>query len=158
MMSFFNESFCLAICFLIFLYFAYRPIKASIVKALNDRIELIKAQLLEAQSLKNDAELLLNKAEQQLNQLPSIREKMMLEAKASADFLFDKQNQEIEALLEYKKSETINALNNQKLQAYDQLRTELITDVRKLVTAYFKASNNVSLSDIEIAKNLHGKD
>ena len=78
-MSFFNESFCLAICFLIFLYFAYRPIKASIVKALNARIELIKAQLLEAQSLKNDAELLLNKTEQQLNQLPSIREKMMLE-------------------------------------------------------------------------------
>ena len=62
-MHFFDESFVVAVCFVIFVYLAYRPIKKAIIASLDARIEEIKQKLAQAEKLKADAKSLLDKVE-----------------------------------------------------------------------------------------------
>ena len=52
MVHFFDESLVIAICFIIFIYLAYRPIKKAIVASLDARIDEIKTKLTETEALK----------------------------------------------------------------------------------------------------------
>ena len=43
MIHFFDESFVIAVCFIIFIYLAYRPVKKAIIASLDARINEIIA-------------------------------------------------------------------------------------------------------------------
>ncbi len=153
-MNFFDERFWLAISLIAFIYLAYRPAKKAIIKLLDDKVAAIKSQVLEAEGLKRDAKILLEKVEQDLGHLETQREEILQTARANADKLMKERENEIEAFLEHKKGEILNTISNQKLKAGEQVQLEFVMKVTQLVTEYFKVTKNSSLSDKELAQNL----
>jgi F-type H+-transporting ATPase subunit b len=154
MIQLFDERFWLAICFLIFVYLVYRPIKNIILKSLDDKIIAIKNQVLEAQKLNEDMTLLFEDAVKQIQQLDGLREEMLKNGKEAANNLIEQQNVEIDKFLESKKLETIDLMNRQKLEASQMLQSEFCDKMVELVATYMQSTKNNSMSDSEIAKNL----
>lgn len=153
-MQLFDEKFWLAICFLIFVYLVYRPIKNIILKSLDDKIMVIKDQVLEAQKLNEDMTLLFEDATAQIQQIEVLREKMIKDSKETANNIIKQQNEEIDKFLESKKLETIDLMNRQKLEASQMLQSEFCDKMVELVTIYMRSTKNDSISDSEIAKRL----
>ncbi|MDD9335686.1 ATP F0F1 synthase subunit B [Candidatus Tisiphia endosymbiont of Metellina segmentata] len=153
-MQLFDEKFWLAVCFLIFVYLVYRPIKNIILKSLDDKIMAIKDQVLEAQKLNEDMTLLFEDATAQIQQIEVLREKMIKDGKETANNIIKQQNEEIDKFLESKKLETIDLMNRQKLEASQMLQSEFCDKMVELVTIYMRSTKNDSISDSEIAKRL----
>ncbi|WP_375319201.1 ATP F0F1 synthase subunit B [Candidatus Tisiphia endosymbiont of Oplodontha viridula] len=155
-MQLFDEKFWLAICFLIFVYLVYRPIKNIILKSLDDKIIAIKNQVVEAQKLNEDMALLFEDAVKQIQQIEVLREEMLKDGRETANNLIEQQNAEIDKFLESKKLETIDLMNRQKLEASQILQSEFCDKMVELVAIYMKSTKNNGMSDSEIAKNLMG--
>jgi F-type H+-transporting ATPase subunit b len=153
-MNFLDERFWLAISFIIFIYLAYRPVKKAIITLLDDKVAAIKSKVLEAEGLKQDAKLLLEKVEQDIAHLGTLREEILQVAMLNANKLIKERGNEMEAFLERKKAEMLGIINNQKLQTCEQIQSEFVVTVTKLVTEYFKLAENSSLTDRELAKHL----
>ncbi|MFU7501431.1 MULTISPECIES: ATP F0F1 synthase subunit B [unclassified Candidatus Tisiphia] len=153
-MQLFDEKFWLAICFLIFVYLVYRPIKNIILKSLDDKITAIKDQVLEAQKLNEDMTLLFENAAVQIQQIEVLREKMIKDGKETANNIIKQQNEEFDKFLESKKLETIDLMNRQKLEASQMLQSEFCDKMLELVAIYMQSTKNDSISDSEIAKRL----
>ncbi|WP_375330673.1 ATP F0F1 synthase subunit B [Candidatus Tisiphia endosymbiont of Oplodontha viridula] len=153
-MQLFDEKFWLAICFLIFVYLVYRPIKNIILKSLDDKITAIKDQVLEAQKLNKDMTLLFENAAVQIQQIEVLREKMIKDGKETANNIIKQQNEEFDKFLESKKLETIDLMNRQKLEASQMLQSEFCDKMLELVAIYMQSTKNDSISDSEIAKRL----
>ncbi|WP_342279119.1 ATP F0F1 synthase subunit B [Candidatus Tisiphia endosymbiont of Myopa tessellatipennis] len=153
-MQLFDEKFWLAICFLIFVYLVYRPIKNIILKLLDDKITAIKDQVLEAQKLNKDMTLLFENAAVQIQQIEVLREKMIKDGKETTNNIIKQQNEEFDKFLESKKLETIDLMNRQKLEASQMLQSEFCDKMLELVAIYMQSTKNDSISDSEIAKRL----
>ena len=67
MYTFLDENFIVAICFVIFLYLSYKPLRRAIISSLDTRIIEIKSKLEETEKLKEDARLLLENIEQEMS-------------------------------------------------------------------------------------------
>jgi F-type H+-transporting ATPase subunit b len=83
MTTFFTESFVVAICFLIFIYFAYKPIKKAIIASLDARIKEIKHQVTESKKLKDDAKNLLSEVEEKINSFEERKKSILASARTS---------------------------------------------------------------------------
>ncbi len=150
MMHFFDESFVVAVCFVIFVYLAYRPIKKAIIASLDARIEEIKQKLAQAEKLKADAKSLLDKVEKELGDF-EVRKKDILEsAQNSIERLVETRNKELSLLLARKKDSAIKAIDNEREKASDILRSEFTETVLKLVKTYLTQTKNNDVSDQEI--------
>ena len=150
MMHFFNESFVVAVCFVIFVYLAYRPVKKAIIASLDARIEEIKQKLAQAEKLKADAKSLLDKVEKELGDF-EVRKKDILEsAQNSIERLVETRNKELSLLLARKKDSAIKAIDNEREKASDILRSEFTETVLKLVKTYLTQTKNNDVSDQEI--------
>ncbi|MEA0970932.1 ATP synthase subunit b precursor [Candidatus Megaera venefica] len=150
MMHFFDESFVVAVCFVIFIYLAYRPVKKAIIASLDARIEEIKQKLAQAEKLKADAKSLLDKVEKELGDF-EVRKKDILEsAQNSIERLVETRNKELSLLLARKKDSAIKAIDNEREKASDILRFEFTETVLKLVKTYLTQTKNNDVSDQEI--------
>jgi F-type H+-transporting ATPase subunit b len=150
MMHFFDESFVVAVCFVIFIYLAYRPVKKAIIASLDARIEEIKQKLAQAEKLKADAKSLLDKVEKELGDF-EVRKKDILEsAQNSIERLVETRNKELSLLLARKKDSAIKAIDNEREKASDILRSEFTETVLKLVKTYLTQTKNNDVSDQEI--------
>ena len=150
MMHFFDESFVVAVCFVIFIYLAYRPVKKAIIASLDARIEEIKQKLAQAEKLKADAKSLLDKVEKELGDF-EVRKKDILEsAQNSIERLVETRNKELSLLLARKKDSAIKAIDNEREKASDILKSEFTETVLKLVKTYLTQTKNNDVSDQEI--------
>lgn len=154
MVHFFDESLVIAICFIIFIYFAYRPLKKAIVASLDARINEIKTTLAETEALKKEAKLLLDEIKQEMEAF-EIRKKSILEsADISTQRLIETRRKEMELMLARKKDSALKSIENQKEKASDQLRTEFIETVIKIVRTYLIETKNNFVSEEEIIERL----
>ncbi len=151
-MQLFDERFWFAICFLIFVYLVYRPIRNMILKSLDNKIAIIKNQISEAEKLNEEMTLLFQDTEKQIENIGILREKMLKDAKETADNVIEKQNKEMDEFLENNKLETINLINRKKLESSQILHAEFYDKMTELVAICVQSSKNDSISDIEIAK------
>jgi F-type H+-transporting ATPase subunit b len=150
MMHFFDASFVIAVCFVIFIYLAYRPVKKAIIASLDARIEEIKQKLAQAEKLKADAKSLLDKVEKELGDF-EVRKKDILEsAQNSIERLVETKNKEIGLLLARKKDSAIKAIDNEREKASDSLKIEFTETVLNLVKSYLVQTKNNAVSDQEI--------
>lgn len=150
MMHFFDESFVVAVCFVIFVYLAYRPVKKAIIASLDAKIEEIKQKLAQAEKLKADAKSLLDEVEKELSDF-EIRKKDILEsAQNSIERLVETGDKEISLLLARKKDSAIKAIDNEREKASDMLRSDFTETVLKLVKSYLTQTKNNDVSDQEI--------
>lgn len=156
-MSILDERFWIALCFLIFVYFVYKPIKLAFLSFVNQKINFIKSQIAEAESIKHEAELLLNKAEEQIANLSKLKQQMLDDATNSATLFLNEKQKAIELATESQQKESLNIIQNQYNASYEKMKNDLMEETFQLVLEYLKTSNNTSLSDIEIAKNLNQK-
>ena len=150
MMHFFDESFVVAVCFVIFVYLAYRPVKKAIIASLDAKIEEIKQKLAQAEKLKADAKSLLDEVERELSDF-EVRKKDILEsAQNSIERLVETGDKEISLLLARKKDSAIKAIDNEREKASDMLRSDFTETVLQLVKSYLTQTKNNDVSDQEI--------
>lgn len=154
MMNFLDESFWLAISFVIFLYLIYRPIKKIILKSLDNKVLEVQERVLKAEKLKEEAFLLFEQTTEQIKKLETIRSNMMQEGHKATEKIIEERNKEIEEFLEHKKAEVITLISNQTITANKELQDKFCDKVIELVTAYFQSTKDSGVLDSDIAKSL----
>lgn len=150
MIHFFDESLVVAVCFIIFIYFAYRPVKKAIVASLDARIEEIKAKLAETEQVKKDAKLLLEEIEQEMGTFEERKKDIIESAKTSTERLVETRAKEMELMLARKKDSAIKSIENQRVKASDAMRAEFTESVLNMVRTYLVETKNNDVSDEEI--------
>lgn len=154
MIHFFDESLVVAICFIIFIYFAYRPVKKAIVASLDAKIDEIKTKLAETEELKKDAKLLLDEIKQEIEVFEERKKSILKSADTSTQRLVEIRAKEMELMLTRKKDSAIKSIENRKEKASDQMRAEFTEAVLKTVRTYLIETKNNSVSDEEIITHL----
>ncbi|MEM6338339.1 MAG: ATP F0F1 synthase subunit B [Pseudomonadota bacterium] len=154
MIHFFDESFVIAICFVVFIYLAYRPVKKAIVASLDARIDEIKTKLAETEELKKDAKVLLDEIKQEMQVFEERKKSILESADTSTQRLVETRTKEMELMLARKKDSAIKSIDNQKDKASDQMRAEFTDAVLKTVRTYLIETKNNSVSDEKIITNL----
>lgn len=149
-MEFLNESLVVAICFIIFLYLAYRPVRNAIFAALDARVEEIKRKLSETENLKKEAKLLLDEIQQEMEAFEERKKRILDSAHTSTQRLVDTKIKEAELMLSRKKNSAIKSIETQKDRASDQMRAEFTDAVLGTVRAYLDETKNNNTSDEEI--------
>lgn len=156
-MHFLDESFWLAISFIIFVYLIYRPAKKAILKSLDTKVLEVQEIVLKAEKLKDDAKLLFEQTEEQIKNLEALQLQMTKENNEITEKIVQEKTKEIEEFLEHKKIQTIKLIESQKLLASKELQDEFSDEVVKLVSEYFHSTKNNNLLETDIAKNLMDK-
>lgn len=151
-----DAHFWLALGFVVFIYLVYRPIRNAILNTLEKQISNVKSQVTTANNTKMDAQELLNKAQKRITELESIKEQMLNDASINAEQLISKQTQQIELMLNIKKSDALNLIENKKLQVCNQMKQEFTNTLVDLLTEYFKSTHKDQSipEDSKIAQNL----
>ncbi|HJD66177.1 MAG TPA: F0F1 ATP synthase subunit B [Rickettsia endosymbiont of Bembidion nr. Transversale] len=144
-MHFLDESFWLAISFIIFVYLIYRPAKKAILKSLDTKVLEVQERVLKAEKLKDDAKLLFEQTEEQIKNLEALQLQMTKENNEITEKIVQEKTKEIEEFLEHKKVETIKLIESQKLLASKELQDEFSDEVVKLVSEYFHSTKNNNL-------------
>ena len=150
MMHFFDPSFVIAVCFVIFIYLAYRPVKKAILASLDARINEIKEKLSQAERLKEEAKSLLDEVEKELGRFEARKKDILASAQNSIERLVETKNKEIGLLLARKKDSAIKAIDNEREKASDSLKIEFTETVLNLVKSYLVQTKNNAVSDQEI--------
>ena len=150
MIHFFDESFVIAVCFIIFIYLAYRPVKKAIIASLDARINEIKEKLAKAERLKEEAKNLLDEVEKELDEFEARKKDIITSAQNSIERLVETKNKEISLLLARKKDSAIKAIDNEREKASDSLKLEFTETVLNLVKNYLIQTKNNAVSDQEI--------
>ena len=150
MIHFFDESFVIAVCFIIFIYLAYRPVKKAILASLDARINEIKEKLSQAERLKEEAKSLLDEVEKELDEFEARKKDIITSAQNSIERFVETKNKEIGLLLARKKDSAIKAIDNEREKASDSLKIEFTETVLNLVKSYLVQTKNNAVSDQEI--------
>lgn len=149
-MHFFDENFWIAVSFVIFLYFAYKPIRKVITNSLDARINEIKEKLAQTEKIKTKAKLLLEETQKEMENFEEYKQQIIAKAKISTDKLIEKRTKEMEIALTRKSEDAVKLLENEKSKITQQLRDEFTDTVINLVRSYLAESKNNSVSDEEI--------
>ena len=149
-MHFFDENFWIAVSFVIFLYFAYKPIRKVITNSLDARINEIKEKLAQTEKIKTEAKLLLEETQKEMENFEEYKQQIIAKAKISTDKLIEKRTKEMEIALTRKSEDAVKLLENEKSKITQQLRDEFTNTVINLVRSYLAESKNNSVSDEEI--------
>ncbi|MFK7974163.1 MAG: hypothetical protein AB8B66_04820 [Rickettsiaceae bacterium] len=158
MIHWLDESFVMAICFVIFVYIAYRPIKKVILNTLDTKIDQIKQQLHDTEQLKADAKLLLTQIQQEISSFEDQKQIAINNAQdSSSDFIKTKQI-EIDKLITHKKEQALINIENEAKQYSSAMSHEFTETVVLLVKQYLAETSNNSVSDKQIMLHLHSKD
>ena len=150
MYTFLDENFIVAICFVIFLYLSYKPLRKAIISSLDARIMEIKSKLEETEKLKEDARLLLENIEQEMSGFEKKKSHMLQNAKESTKELLEERTKKMDLVFLRKKQQAIKSINTHKSKAFQSLQIDLSESVVKLVQAYLVETKNNSVSDKEI--------
>lgn len=150
----FNESFVIAICFVVFLYIAYRPIRKAIVSSLDARINDIKKKLSEVEKLKNDAKQLLDKAQEEVESFEKRKQEVLDSAKVSTEKMVEMKTKEMDMVISRQKDAAVKSIKNEKVKAGKLMKKEFTESVLKLANLYLKETDNNSASDKDIFDHL----
>lgn len=156
-MYFIDESFWIAVSFVIFLYFLYKPIRNAILRVLDTKIQETKKDLAESEKLKTDAKLLLDEIEKEMQHFDEYKRQVMRRAEDSTSRLIAIKTKEMELMLARQRDSAINSIENEKSKAADKLRDEFTDKVIKLVRSYLIETKNNNISDSEIITNFINK-
>ncbi len=149
-MHFFDENFWVAISFIIFLYFAYKPVKKAIINSLDAKINEIKEKLTQTEKVRTDARLLLEEIQKEMENFQTYKQQMIDKATVSTERFIEKRTKEMEISLARKSDSAAKLLENEKFKICEQLKGEFTDSLIKIVKQYLVESKNNSVSDEEI--------
>ena len=156
-MHIFDESFVIAICFIIFIYLAFRPVKKAIIASLDARIKEIKQTLSESEKVRSEAKQLLNSVEGELNNFEKKKTDLLANAQNSIERYVEIRNKEISDILERKKESAIKSIEHETQKASSKMQSEFTHDVLDLVKKYLAKTKNNGIDDKEILEHLYKK-
>ncbi len=157
MMHIFDESFVIAICFIIFIYLAFRPVKKAIIASLDARIKEIKQTLSESEKVRSEAKQLLNSVEGELNNFEKKKTDLLSNAQNSIERYVEIRNKEINDILERKKESAIKSIEHETQKASSRMQSEFTHEVLDLVKKYLVKTKNNGIDDKEILEHLYKK-
>lgn len=157
MMHIFDESFVIAICFVIFIYLAFRPVKKAIIASLDARIKEIKQTLSESEKVRSEAKQLLNSVEGELNNFEKKKTDLLANAQNSIERYVEIRNKEINDILERKKESAIKSIEHETHKASSRMQSEFTSEVLDLVKKYLAKTKNNGIDDKEILEHLYKK-
>jgi len=127
----FNEKFWLAISFATFVIFVIKFVKPLILKALDNKSEAIKNEILAAKEMKNKAEKLLAKAKKYAQESEEYATKLIQDAESqSAQFAIESQKA-LESEIAKKTSASIERIKIEEISAVRQIKTKIIESTLK---------------------------
>jgi F-type H+-transporting ATPase subunit b len=156
-MHFLDENFWVAVSFIVFLYFAYKPVKKAILNSLDSKINDIKAKLTQTEKVKAEAKLLLEEIQREMEKFEEYKEQIINKAKASTERLIEKRTKELEIALDRKSKSANQLIENEKSKRSEELKNEFTETVINIVKNYLVESKNNSISDEEIINNFINK-
>ncbi|MBN8512147.1 MAG: hypothetical protein J0L79_03840 [Rickettsiales bacterium] len=157
MMHIFDESFVIAICFIIFIYLAFRPVKKAIIASLDARIKEIKQTLSESEKVRSEAKQLLNSVEGELNNFEKKKTDLLANAQNSIERYVEIRNKEINDILERKKESALKSIEHETYKASSRMQSEFTNEVLDLVKKYLAKTKNNGIDDKEILEHLYKK-
>ena len=149
-MHFFDENFWVAISFILFVYFAYKPVKKAIINSLDAKIDDIKQKFAESEKIKTEAKLLLEEIQKEMMNFEEYKKHIVNNAKDSTEKLIEKRTKEMEIALDRKSKSANQIIENEKSKISEELKNEFIDSVINSVRNYLIESKNNSISDEEI--------
>jgi F-type H+-transporting ATPase subunit b len=149
-MHFFDENFWVAISFILFLYFAYKPVKKAIINSLDAKIDDIKQKFAESEKIKTEAKLLLEEIQKEMTNFEEYKKQIISKAKDSTEKLIEKRTKEMEIALDRKSKSANQIIENEKSKISEELKNEFTESVINSVRNYLIESKNNSISDEEI--------
>lgn len=147
-----NEETWLAICFVIFVLFAYRPAKKAILGFLDTKIKLIVDGLHEAQRAKIEAEKEVQSIHAQIASAQEHNQEMLARAKQEIDDLYEKRCIELNKAMEYRMQAAKASLNQMKIDAVASVEGAFLDLVVETVEKHMRA-NSSSKMDMQILKS-----
>jgi F-type H+-transporting ATPase subunit b len=149
-MHFFDENFWVAISFILFLYFAYKPVKKAIINSLDAKIDDIKQKFAESEKIKTEAKLLLEEIQKEMMNFEEYKKHIVNKAKDNTEKLIEKRTKEMEIALDRKSKSANQIIENEKSKISEELKNEFTDSVINSVRNYLIESKNNSISDEEI--------
>ncbi|MCP5369113.1 MAG: hypothetical protein H6909_00230 [Rickettsiaceae bacterium] len=147
-----NEELIVAICFILFVFLVYRPIKKSILNVLEQKILEIKNHLHKTANIKEEAEKTLKLLESELKVFEQSKKNILLEAKHNIENSIALKNEEMKLLLARIENSALQNLQYQADQATENMKKQFIDKTINLVQNYLKETNNNSLTQEDIIK------
>ena len=156
-MHFMDESFWIAICFVLFVFLTYRPIKRAILNSLDARIEEIRHNMEQAQKLRDDARIILEQIELEMQHFEEREKRIIESAESSTNRLVESKTKEVDMQIHRMRDSAEKSITNLKTKAQQELKEEFTQHVMSLVRTYLAESDNNSTSTENIINNLLGK-
>ena len=145
-----SEELVVAICFVAFVFFAYRPIKKAVLSALEQKISEIKDNLQKAETLKEEAKSTLELLAKELTNLEQSKTQLLLDAQHNIEHAINLKNEEMKLLFARIENSALQNLQYQADQATENMKKQFIEKTMNLVQNYLKETNNNSLTQKEI--------
>lgn len=154
MIQIFNESFIIAICFVMFLYIIFRPVKKTINTSLENKIVVIKDIVKETEESKNEAQRLLKKLQNDMKIFDEKRERLLKTAAMLTEDLVDSRSQEMYSYMNRSRDLALKSIEDKKNKVGESMKSELIQSTLLNVHEYLTKTENNNVSDGEIMENL----
>jgi F0F1-type ATP synthase membrane subunit b/b' len=154
----FDEHFVIAVCFIAFIYLAYRPTKQFILKVFDKKINEIKTEIEIAENLRDEAKTLLDEIQLNMKQFEDNTQLFLINAQDNIAHFVENKNKEMNAILARKQHSTIKLIENEINKVGDRITREFMDNVLELVKKYLAKTSNNQVSDVEIVDHLsHNK-
>lgn len=149
-----DEKFWLAICFVVFIIFAYRPIKKAVLGVIDRRIDLIRNELKNAKAMRVEAEAALEESQKHLESIVAARNNLLKTAKMDIAKISKESERELDILLERKERDTENRLEQLKANATKDLSKTFTKVAKELTEQYFNENKSKLPKDQILASHL----
>lgn len=148
----YNESFFILIAFICFVAVAFKSVKSSLFRYLDQYSETVAKSIEESELIKHEAEAELHAVKIRANEIASEASELISEAKGEAEAIIDAAKRSIEDLLQNKTQHMMARISRYEEQIHSEVKTELITHVLRNVEAHLSSQVNQK-TNAEIVKS-----
>lgn len=154
-----SQMFWLALCFVVLLGFMQKFAVPVIAKSLDARAEQIKQDLADAESLKNQAQEMLEQYNNKMQEANKQAQEILEQAKQNAKELNDKRSAELEQSLKDKAEQAEKRIESAQRKAIKEIQTEaskiaiLATEKLVLETVNAKKAKELTTKAVEELAN-----
>ncbi|MFO0995636.1 MAG: F0F1 ATP synthase subunit B [Alphaproteobacteria bacterium] len=149
-----DPTFWVLVSFLVFIVLAIKPMRKSVLSALDQRAARIKAQLEEAQKLREDAQKLLAEYQQKQRQAMADIQGILAHAREEAARHRRQGEQALEASLQRRERQALDRIAQAETQALNDVRQAAadvaITATRQLLQSALDSSKRSAMIDAAI--------
>ena len=142
-----DPTFWTAVAFVIFVVAMFRPVKKALLGGLDNRIEQIRAEVEEAQRLREEAQTLLASYQRKQREAAQEAEEIVKQARAEAELHRQETEKAMDALLKRQEALAVEKIEQARANAVQEVR-ELAVDLAIAATQKILAEKTTGeLSD-----------